>query len=511
MYKLVIVEDEDNIRHSLESFIPWEKMGFQVVGAFSDGEDAFAYLKENSCDALLTDILMRRMSGLELVQQLSQIHPEIKVVLLSGHSDFAYAQQAITYKVVHYLVKPVDEDELMDVFKGIKDQLDTEQIESASSNTETRELKQMLQKSFFRDLLAGRVASENELCAYLKILGFAESRKTSPLLVFAIDVKKENQTDGGAESEELLLSCLQLQDAEHQAFLLEERIDRWQVVFMGQEAEDAYFVRECNRTMQSLAYRLYTQLSCELAFHITHSVRHITDLLGADSEQALQEQQVDEDLCQRIVADYKLLILELDRGSKQTLVHLLGQLMLPLQNAPVKDVRFILKNLYSVIELNYKKRKISVWDISNGKFNFNHLYQANNLKTIDNCVKEDFCALCDGLKRRTHTSEHTAIAQIVQYLEEHIDEDISHDAMASKYRIHPGYLSRLFKQEMGETVSEYLLRRRMEKAAALLTEGRYKVGQVAEMVGYSTSSYFSINFKKYTGYSPKEYSQRVLL
>jgi two-component SAPR family response regulator len=96
----------------LECFIPWEKIGFQVVGAFGDGANALDYLRDHPCDVVLTDILMRRMSGLEMIQQLHEIKPDIKAVILSGHSDFGYAQQAIRYQVSHYLVKPVDEDEL---------------------------------------------------------------------------------------------------------------------------------------------------------------------------------------------------------------------------------------------------------------------------------------------------------------------------------------------------------------------------------------------------------------
>jgi two-component system response regulator YesN len=99
----------------------------------------------------------------------------------------------------------------------------------------------------------------------------------------------------------------------------------------------------------------------------------------------------------------------------------------------------------------------------------------------------------------------------MQFLVDNIDKDISHDVIAAKYRIHPGYLSRLFKQDTGETLSEYLLRIKVEKAASLLKEGRYKIGDIAGMVGYSASSYFSIAFKKYTGCSPREYSQRVLM
>ena len=99
----------------------------------------------------------------------------------------------------------------------------------------------------------------------------------------------------------------------------------------------------------------------------------------------------------------------------------------------------------------------------------------------------------------------------MQYLDAHLDEDIGHDALAAKYRIHPGYLSRLFKQEMGETLSEYLFRIKIERAAQLLKERRNKIGEIAGMVGYSSSSYFSVMFKKYTGYSPREYCQRISL
>ena len=161
--------------------------------------------------------------------------------------------------------------------------------------------------------------------------------------------------------------------------------------------------------------------------------------------------------------------------------------------------------------MNYKKRKLSVWDITGGKFNFNHVYQAQDMEEIEQCVVQDFSALCDGLKDRKQESEHTVIERIVAHLQEHIDEDISHDVIAAKYRIHPGYLSRLFKQEMGETLSEYILRIKIERAAALLKQGKYKIGEIASMVGYSAPSYFSIIFKKYTGHSPREYSQRISL
>lgn len=359
MFKLVIVEDEDHIRHSLVHLIPWDEIGFQVVGAFSDGSDALAYLKDNPSDAVLTDIRMARMSGLEMTRCLHEIHPQVKVVILSGYGDFAYAQEAIRYKVEHYLVKPVDEDELMDVFRGIGEQL-----------------------------------------------------------------------------------------REHTALL-------------------------------------------------------------EDTQPPVPELYLDDDLCAAVAADHRLLMLELDLGCKETLLHILDGTFRRLQNVVLEDVRDALKSLYDLITETYESRHISVREVSNGRFDSNNLYSSESREAIAEQTKEDFAVLCDSLLNTPAAGHHSVVVSVIEYLNAHIQEDISHDEIAKRYRIHPGYLSRLFKQEMGETMSDYLLRIRIEKAAVLLKEGRYKIGEVASMVGYSASSYFSLMFKKYTGCSPREYGQRI--
>ena len=512
MFKLVIVEDEDHIRHSLECFIPWEDIGFQVVNTFSDGSDALAYLKDNPCDAVLTDILMSRMSGLDMIAELHQLQPQIKVVILSGHSDFAYARQAIAYQVVHYLVKPVDEEELIDVFKGIKEQLDCERADDDTA--QAQELKQMLQKSFFRDLLSGYVTAEKEFSAYEKLLDLEHLNMDAQLHAYEIKAgacAQENETAEDSSLEEVFRKHLLNPMPNAQCFFAEEKADLWRVVFLSNQ--EVSLRKSCNECMQALTGELNREMPWEFTFRLTHSVAHISDLLEEtpQSNAPAAEQQANESLCQTVVSDYKLLIMEIDLGSQETLLHIINQQIYDLRDYAIEDIRFVLKNLYSVIELNYKKRKINVWDVTNGKFNFNHLYEANDLKSISACLREDFGFLCDGLKTRKHKCEHSVVERIVQYLDEHLHEDIGHDVLAAKYRMHPGYLSRLFKQEMGETLSEYLLRIRIEKAAQLLKEGHHKIGEISTMVGYSASSYFSIMFKKYTGYSPREYCQKVSL
>ena len=514
MFKLVIVEDEDNIRHSLECFIPWEKMGFQVVNTFSDGSDALAYLKEHPCDVVLTDILMSRMSGLEMIRNLYDISPHTKVVILSGHSDFAYAQQAIQYRVVHYLIKPVDEDELMDVFKNLKEQLDYEREEAVLAESDKRDLKWLLQKSFFRNLLSGAVFSGKELSVYSRLLGMESIQPDACLLAFEIEARLCDQTEADVSviaPEGIFRKYLKTEDAVH-TFFFEEKTDCWRVVFVGAGRPNSESLRkQSNEKMQALIGELNECLPCKFTYRVTHSVTRLTDLLMPTKKAPPSEQQVDEALCRSALSDYKILIVELDLGCTDTLRHILNGIAQKLEDTSLETMRFIFKNLYSVIELNYRKRKIDVLNVTGGKFNFNHLYGANNPEELVACLCEDFCTLADRLKSQKHISEHTVIKRVVQYLDEHLDEDIGHDSIAAKYRIHPGYLSRLFKQEMGETLSEHLLRIKIERAALLLKERKYKIGEIAGIVGYSAPSYFSIMFKKYTGYSPREYCQRVSL
>ena len=501
VFKLVIVEDEDNIRHSLECFIPWGKIGFQVVAAFSDGTDALDYLRDNPCDAVLTDILMSRMSGLEMIQHLHQIHPRLKIVILSGHSDFGYAQQAIRYQVAHYLVKPVDEDELIAVFQDLKQQLDNEAGEHTLADAETQELKQMVQKKFFRDLLSGGISAEQELDEYLKLLGVEESQKHAGLIAF--EIKAEGIAASESSQQLAPDAYFGAVGTEAHSFCYESKPGLWQVVFYGADYEtlESYSNEKLHRVLEELN----SHSACVFSSHLLHSVMHMSDLLTSGAKQHGSNVQTEE----IPLPDYKLLVVELDLGCEETISQLLRNMVSQYSDLSPVELEHRLKSVYAAVEQDYRKRKIDLQEITNGRFRSDRLFRSTEKEELLSCAIEDFHVLCRCLRDRPHRIEHSVIDRIVRHLEENPEEDVGHEAIATKYRLHPGYLSRLFKQEMGETLSEYLLRTKVERAAQLLKADNYKIGEIAGMIGYSTSSYFSVMFKKYTGCSPREYCQRV--
>ena len=193
MYRLVIVEDEIVTRQGMERYFDWKRYGFEVVNAFPDGMEALAWIKNNACDVVITDIMMSRLDGLELAARLRQTRPEIKVIILSGYSTFDYAKQAIQNKVVEYLLKPIDEDDLARVLQKLKKQLDEENQEKNAHQTKNREILLTLRQSFFKNLLSGQINTRSELNTYFRLLNIAPSVIEMPILAYEISLTSREE------------------------------------------------------------------------------------------------------------------------------------------------------------------------------------------------------------------------------------------------------------------------------------------------------------------------------
>lgn len=124
MYKLIIVDDEKNIREGLAYCYPWDELGFEVAAVLPDGKSALDYIERCCVDAVLSDIRMPKMGGLELAEHLYQDYPSVVTVLLSGYADFEYARKAMRYGVREYILKPVKYENIVEVFKHIQESLD---------------------------------------------------------------------------------------------------------------------------------------------------------------------------------------------------------------------------------------------------------------------------------------------------------------------------------------------------------------------------------------------------
>ena len=128
MYKIIIADDEHIIRTGLKEILDWTELGFEIQEVFSDGEEIIEFLEYAVPDVILTDIKMVNISGVEVAKYVSENKLPCKVVLLSGFQEFALAVEAIKYNTESYLLKPVNPDELKNVFVSMRKKLDEEKV-----------------------------------------------------------------------------------------------------------------------------------------------------------------------------------------------------------------------------------------------------------------------------------------------------------------------------------------------------------------------------------------------
>ena len=131
MYRLIIADDEENIRNGMAHSLPWREWGYEVAALCASGQEVLDQMESARPDVVLSDIRMPGMDGVELMQRLSRDYPQVKIVILSGYSDFKYLNMSIRNHVAEYLLKPTDIDDFEETFRRLKASMDHERLRRA--------------------------------------------------------------------------------------------------------------------------------------------------------------------------------------------------------------------------------------------------------------------------------------------------------------------------------------------------------------------------------------------
>ena len=163
MYKVLLVDDEALIREAISENTKWEELGYELIGTCKNGREAIAKMEQDPADLLLTDICMPYVDGIELTKYTYEHFRETKVVIISGYDDFEYAQTAVKYQVMDYILKPITATELAETLTTIKEKLDKERFQKSDiqkiKGAYIRNLP-ILKGRFLNSLLAGNLSAE---------------------------------------------------------------------------------------------------------------------------------------------------------------------------------------------------------------------------------------------------------------------------------------------------------------------------------------------------------------
>lgn len=526
---LMIVEDEIRILNSLAHNIPWEAHGIEVVALAENGREALAVVERRMPDILLLDIEMPEIDGLTLARTVLEREPNTRIVILSGHDDFRYAQQAIGLGVMKYLLKPAGEEEILQTVLEVAEDIRRELAEKHSLIELERIWRSrlpQLQEDFLRNWTLNRYAAWEwrKHGSELKLELREDGRYA--VAVCEMDPLTESETRFTAADAPLLQFSLESIAKEfvspEECRVFNDVNGSTVLLFLGQPGEsDGELTKRVNVRISRL---LNVVKEC---LKLTASAGMGT--AGGPTEVAQSYRQACRALRERAVYGHEIAIpyLEVRRSERPFLSDSAFERQL--------EVAVYTGEAAQASELIERYVEHAFANADSSEAGYEHLLYISGVFTrmiqsqgwsmrkvlandyayflsLDSLVSKS--QIVEWAKRvaghiaayleseRTHAS-HGLVKRVLELIEDLLAEDLSLHSLAEQLYVNSSYLSRLFKKETGESFSGYVLARRMERAKELLL-GDAKVYDAASAVGYRDLSYFAKVFRKYWGIAPSE-------
>ena len=505
-YTVMLVDNEPAIPRGLMRLIDWKAHNCYVRSIANDGADAVRQILEAPPDILITDIRMPEMDGLQLCGWVREHYPDTQLILLTGFPDFEYAQQAIQYEVADFVLKPTTEEALSAAVDKACQRL---QKDSGLQKGLLLEQQALLGELIFQ--------SRHSMLYILNKLNDLHIVLPS-YYVLSLEVvfqgTLEECTAVLQQAQDILLSCCR----GHTVFLVPKSDSCCYAVLALPEEVDPADI--CTAAVEAVDGRTDFLLTIGISRCHKNPLNMQRAAQEADDAQkfALYSSQPSVMRCE-----------DLPKLSEDTANALLGRLRLVESALESHSADAALKNMEDLFQL-MRTEKIpfsSAYQIALLLQNFcvslllSHNLSAGRLAelpALDGGSMESLEALEGGMRDcvtgtlaqigRAQENIDSIIYEVKQYIDQNYSASLSLDALAAMVHLSPSYFSKLFKREMGENLSTYILNTRIEHAKFLLRTTDKKAYEIAEAVGIYDPVYFSKIFKKATGLKPKEYRER---
>lgn len=520
MYKVLLVDDEPSIREGLTTIIHWEKYSFQVMATAGSGREAIACFNEIKPDLTIIDIRMPGMTGLEVIEQLRVQHPDAHFLILSGYADFDYAKKAISFGVDGYLLKPVDEDEIIVELERIALQLHQERETLARYAGEDTAYREHQIEALLYDSLQGEGSGEEDSLGlhwpqYQVILleihaapDLQRSNEMKRKLVEAFDQKQRGIVFSFHSGLGLLTHEVVDQASTSQSLYDELRalLAEWDVKMYAATGEPVQSTAEIARS--------YTQANSLLAERFLFTEQRIKrweegrispqgehehhSIAEADGVQAPDEVELADKL-----------YYALDIRSSESVMRVLGEMQdrLVTYYWTEQAVKTAFSQVFSLAFNKLAAANQQMQSImQEHSVLINEVYHQLTMADLKAMSAEHLNRL---IQRMGGGSKDTVMKQMIEFIQRNPGENLKLEVLAEVFNYNSSYLGKLFKNHTGEYFNAFLDKVRIEKAKTLLDEG-LKVHQVAARVGYANVDYFHSKFKKYVGESPSAYKQARL-
>lgn len=535
MYKILIADDETETRNLLVKYIRQKEPDMEVVGSVVDGEEALMAAGETHPDIVITDISMPVMNGLEFLKEAQRRGLSMKAVVISGYDEFSYAREAISLGVTEYLLKPFSPLELKAVIDKIKQELDSQKqlldnMKQLREQVDNRNI--LLKEQILREIIEGKYEEElppqmlldafqDYYCACLiklpmslkdHVWDFSRQENVEELLDL-IDggyFHKDIRVNGLSFDRQGAILILSGMAATRQQFLLKVKKG---IGHLQQSLEKYYSMK-----ILCVVGGVYGQWrglkdSYDEALGLWRRMLEADRTVVVYGETA--QEQADQgagtgraaagkgvETAQQITSLKEQIILAVRMGQQKRAMESIDELMKCYASLSGKKADYV---SVSVEELIYAvSNDMDSQGMSHDDSRMKEHITNFSLLEIQSVLKDYIAKCCQLMLANQEKYQADRIVESVKYLiGRNLDlENLTLEWLSAQINFSANYVRQIFKQKTGESFMEYLIRKRMEKAGALLKDTDMMIQDVAKVCGYNNQRYFASSFKKYYACTP---------
>ena len=527
MLKLLIVDDEEEIRSGIRNIIDWESNSITVCGEAENGRQALSLINEFAPDIALIDIRMPIMNGLQLIEAIQSGEYHVKTVIFSGYDDFIYARQAVKFGVSDYLLKPCTPEEILATILKVKADIESElKRKSAYEQLKVKfnENLPLFRNQYFSRLINYESKYENKVLEDFEL--YKISIRTENITVVIVSIDNIYALYNEFSNEELELMRFEVKNTINEAISLRFRYELFEngdgIIVIANVDKDEYD-QEFLPLLESIKNNIRNIMKFTITIGVGKSYGYISNihqsynealkaghakfLIGTDS--VIKYDDIPDEVIYETfypIRDEKNIIESMRTGN-------------------IAELECELNNFFSNMNPGKLSKDIIQKSCLALVFSVFHLCVETNtgtdeifgqrLKLIDDILKLETLDQMKGKllqitreiskKINSRKSSNKLIEQALKFIEENYCQELSLEKVSNSLYINPRYFCVLFRQTMGINFIDYLHKTRIEKACEFLKNDHLKAYEIAYKVGYSDDKYFSQIFKKYTGMTPTQY------
>lgn len=513
-YKVLIADDEPIMRKAMQTLIDWSSLECELSYVASTGQEVLEQLKATAYDILILDIQMPGANGLDIARYVGEKKLPAKIILLTAYADFSYAQSAIKYNVVDYVVKSGAFEGLVAAIKTAKAQLTSDE---GSSSEDSREA---LRENFFKSIFDGsgfppeqliQTATKLELDLFegwiVVVIRFhlrldkERDYINRSIRNFLKTVFERQMVFGTSLKENMLVVALSVKTEEeqnnlHQKYLqIVEMMDNFMKmqVFVG-ISEKYTDITQLKKAYDEAAYAME-----EGFFYETSKINYYQGL-KREKKKYLEE-------ADKYLNEIKY---NIKKGNSAAALQYFASMVTYLQeNNSTVDVMFDfgieIKSHCEKVLLEFDRTLYDILPLEKDASKL--IYACRRINEYEELISSLITATSSHIELAL-TKKNVLIYEAEKYIEENFDQYITVSEVARNVGVSLSYLSRIYKEQTGKNLIQSINEKKLEKAQEYLQQTDLKIYEIADALGFENATYFSYFFKKHTGVSPKEYSDQ---